>query len=486
MGQSSMSQTTDGNVSGPITLGGQRQLFIDDYLIASMDKVTRKVHTARKHPANPLIWPREAWEGRTSVVYGSVLRDEGRYRMWYHSDRSVAYAESHDGVVWEKTRMDHVVAGGQRTNLLFRPEALPCWLELLGVHRDDADPDPSQRYKLGFLSLDRPYSGPHEDPFHPGERRGLGVAASPDGSRWKPIDNWTTHAVCDGAMHWMFDPARGKYVLYGRTRFTSPQVKAAWGNDEWFKRHYWGRAVARVESPDFLHWDFSRPDTAPVVMAVDTEDAVGDEIYSMLVFPYEGMYIGLVQMFHSRPDDSYLDIQLAVSRDSVHFERVGDRSPFLPVGPVAAWDRFNNSLANNPPIEVGDELRIYYGGRTHRHPPYAGADGGRPGCGGIGLASVPRDRFVGLQATFDTGRVVTKPLRLAGTALHLNAKCDFGHISIEAMDAGGRVIAESLPIQADALDIPVRWRHGRPEQSESPVTLRITMENAHLFAIWSA
>ena len=85
-------------------------------------------------------------------------------------------------------------------------------------------------------------------------------------------------------------------------------------------------------------------------------------------------------------------IQLAVSRDSIHFMRVGDRSPFIPVGPVGSWDRFNNSIANNPPIIIGDELRFYYGGRMYRHSPYRGADRGwgresKRGAG-IGLATI--------------------------------------------------------------------------------------------------
>jgi len=114
--------------------------------------------------------------------------------------------------------------------------------------------------------------------------------------------------------------------------------------------------VARVESPDFIHWNITAPAEGPVVMTADTEDEPGTEVYSMLVFPYESVYIGLVQAFHNRPDKCHLDIQLAVSRDSIEFTRVGDRSAFLPCGPIGSWDRFNNSVANNPPIEVGDEL----------------------------------------------------------------------------------------------------------------------------------
>jgi len=37
-------------------------------------------------------------------------------------------------------------------------------------------------------------------------------------------------------------------------------------------------------------------------MTADTEDEPGTEVYSILVFPYESVYIGLVQAFHNRPD----------------------------------------------------------------------------------------------------------------------------------------------------------------------------------------
>ena len=124
----------------------------------------------------------------------------------------------------------------------------------------------------------------------------------------------------------------------------------------------------------------------------------------MMVFPYEGVYIGLVQMFHKERDTCRLEIELAVSRDTVHFTRVGDRAAFIPVGPEGSWDRFNNSLPTNPPLPVGDTLRFYYGGRSYRHSPYNGPafpyhgkDRGES-RGAVGLATIPRDRFVSMRA----------------------------------------------------------------------------------------
>jgi hypothetical protein len=310
------------------------------------------------------------------------------------------------------------------------------------------------------------------------------VAGSPDGIRWKLIENWATEAIVDGATHWLFDPSRNAYVLYGRTRKALPEVAAAWAGNDWFKAWFWGRAVARVESPDFLRWDFAAPDTAPVVMTADLRDRPGTEIYSMKVFRYEGISIGFVQVFHATPDESTLDVQLAVSRDGLGFERVGDRGTFIELGSIGAWDRFNLSLANNDPILVGDELRFYYGGRMVRHGPYAGPDKG-PDRGGIGFATIPRDRFVALEASFDGGEIVTRPLVLRSQALHINAKSDFGEIAIEALDAAGASLARSSPIRRDGLDIPVEWKGSAPSFTGASVILRIRLSNARLYAIWS-
>jgi hypothetical protein len=474
----------------PVTLDAKHQLFLDDYLIASSRGVTREIHPAEKHVANPVLQATERWEGKSVTVYGSVIREPDKYRVWYSSAGGVGYAESVDGIAWIKPRLGVVRIDGQDTNLVVPHQvaesesgALPLFYEPFGVLRDDRDPDPSRRYKLGFLSIQRDYRGPHEDPFHPGNRRGLGVAASSDGLHWRLLDNWATEAICDGASHWMFDPARCKYVLYGRTKYIAPEVAKKVAGIEWYRQHYWGRSVARVESEDFIHWDITQPGKAPVVMTTDEQDPAGTEMYSMLVFPYESVYIGLVQIFHGQPDAHYLDIQLATSRDSIHFTRVGDRRPFLPMGPAGSWDRFNNSLATNPPIVVGDRLRFYYGGRTRRHSPYSGPDAGVPG-GGIGLATIRRDRFVSLGASADEGQIVTRPLRLADGGLHLNATCDAGRIVVEVFDPQGGSIARSKPITADGLDIPVAWERGSLRAANMPVTLQIKLCNARLFALW--
>jgi hypothetical protein len=484
--------------SAPIEVGQKKQLFLDDYLVASTTNMFRRIHTAEKSKSNPVIRQTEPWEDPFNILYGSVIRDGQTYKTWYKSGAGVSYATSDDGIRWVKPPLDLVPINGAKTNILFRKisertgsEELPYYHELFGVHKDEREPDPSRRFKMGYLSIDWEYKGPREGRFREGQRRGLGIAGSADGIHWKLIDSFASEAICDGATHWMFDPALGKYVLFGRTLQTPPEIEAAWSKYEWYKTWYSGRAVGRLESSDFVHWNFTAPFSSPVVMTADLHDKPGTEIYSVLVFPYESVYIGLVQTFLALPDAPAIDVQLAVSRDGVHFTRVGDgavgnsapasRSPFIANGPVGSWDRFNQSLASNPPILQGDELRFYYGGRTYRHAPYDGKDTGpRAGC--IGLATIPRDRFVSLDASFNGGEILTKPLRLKGQRLHLNVNSEFGEISVEPLDSAGQSIARSKPIRSDNLDVPVEWEGG---EIRDTVVLRITLTNACLYALWS-
>src|SRR5258706_592006 len=396
--------------SAALDIGVEKELFLDDHLIASATRIQRQVQPAQKFARNPVIWPEESsGEPEMATLYGSVLRDEQEFKIWYKSGMGVGYADSEDGITWRKPKFDLTMIDGHGSNILFRkknktdgPDESPFYYELFGVHRDDREQDASQRYKMGFLDIDWKYKGTNGNPWHKGQRRGLGVAGSPDGIHWKLIDSWASEAIVDGATHWMFDTNLQKFVLYGRTKKVLPEVAAAWQTNAWFRNWFSDRAVARIESPDFVHWNFTRPDTAPVVMTAELEDKPGTEIYSLKVFRYGSGYVGLVQVFQATPEASTLHIELASSRDGIHFMRVGRGTPFIDVGGVGAWDRFNLSIANNDPIAVGDELRFYYGGRLYRHGPEFGP-GKRAGRGGGGVGANSKGRVVALGDKFYGG-----------------------------------------------------------------------------------
>ncbi len=492
----------------PITLTSTHELFLDDHLIERSEKLTLRVNPVRKHPDNPLIRPTEDWEPRGYITFGSVLRDprDGLYKAWCmgleglgittpgaeRETYALFHFTSEDGIRWQRPELDVVRIGDVDTNIVAlgaladHPAAWEhCW-EFFGVSIDDRDPDPNRRFKMGFMHFIREYDGPDGHPTYPGQQRALRVAFSPDGIHWQPTESWVTHATGDGTTFWMYDPRLGRWVLYGRGRHIAPAVKAKWSEEE--LQNHWGRAVMRAESDDFIHWE---PELGQLILSSDVDDGPVHEIYGMSVFPYEGMYIGLVQMFYNYPHRLELDIQLAVSRDGVNFRRLSDRSPFIPVGDVGDWDRMNNSCANSEPLRVGDELRFYYGGCNYRHGSvHKFADDGRgadsPFRAGVGMGSVPVDRFAGLEASFDTGRLVTRPLLIQGQTLHVNADVRFGILEVSVLTETGEPIegCGTVILSEDGVDIALPVDLGAVPIG-APVRLEIRLTNGRLYSVWA-
>ncbi|MBM4435793.1 MAG: hypothetical protein FJ029_00870 [Actinobacteria bacterium] len=143
-------------------VGTTVQLFIDDDVVAVLKNVTRTSHQPDKHPASPLIKRDQPWGVLPmfrSPTY-SVAHDprDGLFKCW-HEDYSLAfatprswnksrlhYAQSVDGLTWEKPGFDKLVIDGQRTNAVFSTSA-DQWASCNSVLLDVWDPDPVRRYK---------------------------------------------------------------------------------------------------------------------------------------------------------------------------------------------------------------------------------------------------------------------------------------------------------------------------------------------------
>ena len=105
----------------PIDIGSRRELFVDDYLVGSMDGV--RLQLQRPQHAGKAVLFDQPWEGNTSI-YVTVMEDDGRHRMYYRGSSDpdyviqsmvrpdepvpkehpqfTAYAESKDGITWTK------------------------------------------------------------------------------------------------------------------------------------------------------------------------------------------------------------------------------------------------------------------------------------------------------------------------------------------------------------------------------------------------
>src|SRR6188508_1868934 len=64
----------------PIVLDTRKQLFLDDYLIASMTQAKRTVEQAQKFSGNPVLYQTETRESPMAIIYGSVIRDGNEFK----------------------------------------------------------------------------------------------------------------------------------------------------------------------------------------------------------------------------------------------------------------------------------------------------------------------------------------------------------------------------------------------------------------------
>ena len=154
------------------------------------------------------------------------------------------------------------------------------------------------------------------------------------------------------------------------------------------------------------------------------------DFYAMSNFRYEGLYLGLLEIFDIAMDLKRIgtwnhhgpfEAQLVSSRDLVHWERVGDRKLIIPRGEPGAWDC--GMILRCSCVTVGDEIRIYYTGQPVAHfstwnlnQDFAQAEieqikiGKRPQHASIGLATLRLDGFVSVDAGDQEGILTTRQL----------------------------------------------------------------------------
>ena len=113
-----------------VAVGGERQLFVDDYLIESTT-LRRVAHQVTKYEDNPVIYPVKPWEGQYTLLYGTVMRDEeeGVFKAWYETmnhfrytqnifpeSTYICYATSRDGIHWQKPSLGLIAYRGSKEN----------------------------------------------------------------------------------------------------------------------------------------------------------------------------------------------------------------------------------------------------------------------------------------------------------------------------------------------------------------------------------
>ena len=482
-------------MSDAIDVADRKQLFLDDELVASNHDVVRTFH--RPHMTGEvLLQIDQPWEaGAHLSLYASVLVEDGRFRVWYGVEserlRHISYAESDDGLHFQKPILNLHEMGGTKANNVVLPEPVAGGAPFI---------DPHAEVEAQYRTFVKAYPGWPDAP-QGAEFRSY---ASPDGLAWtrqpvEPIGDCDTQHVA------FWDESVGRYVLYTRrwTRFED--------------KHQSFRSVRRLESDDLVHWE----DTGVVWQAEDAELAARPthtgqpalDYYGAAVFRYpdaEGPYVGLAEAYwhwlaRSESDrwgesgdpqravierlrPAAMDVQLLYSRDGRQFQCAPGRDPFMALGPAGRFDS-RMVWAMPRPVPVGEELWIYYIGTNTDHDGFVDPESTGP-LSGMSRAVMRLDGFASMDAGLDGGELVTPAMRFEGAELELNLETSGGGcVRVEVQDEAGEPLeglglADSVPLCTNSTRAAPRWRGGVPvgRQAGQPVRLRFVLLDAHLYA----
>ena len=383
-----------------------KYLFLDRSCLQpqGMENVRLVLAAAEKDTANNPLFsegffstPSLPWEARYDNAYPNVIYDPKykKYRCYYtfcskdeeststpRQERakrdyrpmptriaSLGYAESDDGVHWVKPSLGLVEFEGSReNNMLFR------YAHGTGVFLDQEETNPAKRYKL-VTKVE-----------YPGGHTYLAVNCSEDGVHWGEMIPWPRWNPPADSHNFPFrDKVDGLFKVITRT----------WRNGV--------RVSAICSSRDFINW--SEP------LEIIRGDGFESQVYSMPVFWYDGIYLGLASMFHegdrSAENFDTVDLELTYASACDRFDRVAPYQYLIHRGqgryPDGDFDCCCIYAA--APLDMGDgRLCFYYMGGNGQHTNFRETSFGR--------AFLPKDRFAwyepreaGKEALLSTGRL---------------------------------------------------------------------------------
>lgn len=469
----------------------RKQLFLTNHAINSTSGVTRRFNLPTKH--GPVIKPdsshdQVAIQSRSAPQWNS---EQNIWEWWYTARYSggvkvgglSCYATSLDGLNWETPSLDlYEFNGSLENNIAGDPETR----RLYHIIRDEKETDSQRRYKGLFDTKDR----------------WLGV--SPDGFDWKMLD--VSPIPSQDESHFIYDEYTRQYLAFvkqptkwGRSVYLSTSTdfdrfsfpKLVFNTDEIDNQNRINRIQQAINDPDYL---------SPPVVANNNYSVA--QCYQMAVMPYEGIYIGFPVIYNpAGPDglgnDTGLNqVELTVSEDLYHWDRVCNREIFIGIEP---WDGINYGTAQialcGRPIIRGNEIWIYYNALRIRDNEELYWEQDRYGFidtrlfsnySALHLAKLRLDGFVSLDATGE-GEMITESFEWEGQPIHVNVDAR-GELRAALLNANtmeavnGYTASEHAPITGDHTSIPLVWRGG--SQGAQTVRIKFTLRDCKLYSFW--
>ncbi len=363
---------------------------------------------AEKHPKNPVLkrGPEGAPDHGHAILYGTVLKLDGKFRMWYlgmfETDlkagqapgwwRPMCYAESDDGVTWTKPELGLVeFKGNKKNNICLIKSEVPSLAKVndfLSILHEPDDPDPNRRYKAVYIAHPefkdvrggRSKVGPDE------RRWGAFIAAtSADGLSWKVVGDRPMNAGNE-----RFEVSA--LYKFGNFYYAPGQLISPWmwrmdGSDV-------GRGTMTYRSSDFDNWSDSKAFGLARVGQLTSTPVKGQQGHMGAGMWNRGNVIvglnGLWQDAPKKPEDGKywnkgvrVDLGLVVSNNGIHFREPIPDHKVITRGEPGEWDDIA-LLQGHAFVNEGDKTMMWY---SHWD------TGGKLKTMEIGLATLRRDGF---------------------------------------------------------------------------------------------
>lgn len=459
------------NFFDPVDVGDQKQLFIDRRFVAQSENVELRMNPAQKL-GRLLDENGEPFQGHVS----RVIEDQGKIKLYLGAD-SVTVLESDDCLHFRRTGVN--IFGGIFSTIFLDPH----------------DPDPAQRYKMFHVEFAVPFDH---------EKHGVYASYSADGLNFTRVGRvFPFFTDNPNLAHW--DARIGKYVVYTRTFDLDSENE---------------RRIGRIETDDLLKpWPYqgSPIDTGhlciqnvPAVLEADSEDDPHSDIYynASTIYPWaqDAYFMFTTQFRHFSPernpyirpriagqweDFGVLEVQVAVSRDGIRWERPS-REAYFPTGLADEWDRWYAVMGPGL-ARRGNYIYQYYNssGRLHdsvnMRPEY---DNSAEQLGGVGVVKQRLDGFISADVDHKGGWIETPPITFRGNRLRLNIDTGaMGTAFVELRDADGKQIpgftlADCEEIAGNYIDQAVYWKGGTDVSAleGKPVRLYFKLKRAKLYA----
>ena len=465
------------------------QLLFDHHLVERYDNLSRVIHQPVMHPGNPVLTPDEPWEYGAVLLWGTVIYDQQdqAFKMWYMTygneaggalpgwTTPVCYATSVDGIHWQRPKLTHVrfqmrnLDAPERppleypvNNIVFNLKQSELGMDSPTVVKDLEATDTRFRYKMTYWH--RLASG-----------TGIYQAHSPDGIHWTHLPELLIHAGDRNTFH--RDAFRNQWVVVTHPEASFYELERFGHPNDNFVRTKIEMDARDRDSPHQL-----------------------TDIYSFPVLNYEGIQIGVPE-FYGRDTSNRWVSYLAWSYDGENWTVDPEREQWMPWSDAPGdFDAWRRNIHNGGVIRRGDELWIYFSGRSQgkETPPPGGylVPSGEPGfdprgiVGSIGIGILRVDGFCSRDAGDERGSLLTRPITFDGQRLYVNADiADGGHVKagfedLEGRPIGGYALSDSHGATGDSVAHEMRWR-GRLQLGavgRRPVRMAIELRNASLFS----